>query len=107
MLFFFYLRPLSSIDHILTTVFSLLACSARKTMRWEARLAAGPDLMRPGSCLAMALVKLFTRKKSAPPWPRVLAGGATRSGFTVVTSSVRKSWSRMGPSAPPRHSISP
>ena len=96
-----------SVPHMTTTLPSLLLSSALKTMRWEARLAAGPDLMRPGSCLATALVKLFTRKKSAPPCPRVRARGATMSGLTDLVSPEVKSSTRMGPVSPPLHWISP
>ena len=66
---------------MLTTVFESRDFSAANTKRWEARLAAGPDLIKDGSLEATALVKLFMRKKSAPPWPQVFAGGATKIFF--------------------------
>ena len=72
-----------------TTEFVFLDFSAEKTSKCEARLAAGPDLIKEASLLATALVKLFIRKKSAPPCPHVFAGGATkthlsRSKFKVI-----------------------
>ena len=72
-----------------TTEFVFLDFSAEKTSKCEARLAAGPDLIKEASLLATALVKLFIKKKSAPPCPHVFAGGATikthlsRSKFKV------------------------
>ena len=60
-----------------TTEFVFLDFSAEKTSKCEARLAAGPDLIKDASLLATALVKLFIKKKSAPPCPHVFAGGAT------------------------------
>ena len=63
----------------LTTVLDRRDLSAEKTSTCEARLAAAPDLIRLGSFRATAFVKLFIRKKSAPPCPQVLAGGATEN----------------------------
>ena len=70
----------------LTTVLDRRDLSAEKTSTCEARLAAAPDLIRLGSFRATAFVKLFIRKKSAPPCPQVLAGGATENILYAILS---------------------
>ena len=72
----------------LTTVLDRRDLSAEKTSTCEARLAAAPDLIRLGSFRATAFVKLFIRKKSAPPCPQVLAGGATENIFMQFSLSL-------------------
>ena len=74
----------------LTTVLDRRDLSAEKTSTCEARLAAAPDLIRLGSFRATAFVKLFIRKKSAPPCPQVLAGGATENIFMQFSLSLTK-----------------
>ena len=68
------------------------AVTVLKTSRWEARLAAGPDFIKEASLLATALVKLFIKKKSAPPCPQVFAGGATKM-FCLRNYILKYLWS--------------